>query len=55
MPVIILPLNDYEKMREDLEMFQSKNLTKEIKKTREEAERGEIVNLAEVKKKLRLS
>ena len=55
LPVIVLPLNDYEKMREDLEMFQSKNLAKEIKKAREEARRGDILDLAKAKKKLRLS
>ena len=34
--IAILPLEEYEKMKEDLEMFQSKTLTKDIEKARKE-------------------
>lgn len=34
--VVILPLEEYERIKEDLEMLQSKNLAKEIEKARKE-------------------
>mgnify|MGYP001616425642 FL=1 len=34
--VVILPLEEYERIKEDLEMLQSKRLAKEIEKTRKE-------------------
>ena len=34
--IAILPLEEYEKMKEDLEMFYSKNLAKDIEKARKE-------------------
>ena len=34
--IAILPLEKYEKMKEDLEMFQSKTLAKDIEKARKE-------------------
>ena len=55
LPVVILPLEDYERMREDLEMLQSRTLPRKIRKAREEVRKGRVVTLAEVKKKLNLS
>jgi len=34
--VVILPLEEYERIKEDLEMLQSKRLAKEIEKARKE-------------------
>ena len=55
LPVVILPLEHYEKMREDLETFHSKKLSEEIKKTREEVKKGKVLSFSEVKKKLKVS
>ncbi|MFA4890410.1 MAG: hypothetical protein WC587_02125 [Candidatus Paceibacterota bacterium] len=55
MPMVILPLGDYEKMKEDLEMLYSKKLPKEIKKSREEIKRGMILTLSQVKRKLKIA
>jgi len=45
--VAILPLEEWEKIKEDLEMFQSKKLLKEIEKAREEAKEGKTISLKE--------
>ena len=55
LPVVILPLEDYERMAEDLEMLSSKSLPRRIEKAREEVRKGQVMTLAEVKRKLRLS
>jgi PHD/YefM family antitoxin component YafN of YafNO toxin-antitoxin module len=55
LPVVILPLEDYERMREDLEMLSSQRLPREIETARQEARKGQVMTLAEVKRKLRLS
>ena len=34
LPAVVLPLEDYEKMKEDLEMFRSKKFPQDIKKER---------------------
>ena len=52
--VVILALDEYEKMKEDFEMLQSKNLTKQIAKARKEVKQGKVLTLEEVKKKLNL-
>lgn len=52
--VAILPLEEYEKIREDLEMLRSKKLAKEIKKARKEAKEGKVITLKEIGKKLNL-
>ena len=53
--MVILPLGDYEKMKEDLEMFHSKKLLKDIKKSREEIKKGMILTLDQVKRKLKIA
>lgn len=52
--IAILPLEEYERIKEDLEMFQSKRLAKEIEKARKEVERGKIIPLEELERKLNL-
>lgn len=52
--VAILPLEEYEKIREDLEMFQSRSLAKEIEMARKEAKQGKTTTLEEVERKLNL-
>jgi len=52
--VAILPLEEYERIKEDLEMLQSKRLAREIEKTRKEIKKGKIFSLEEVEKRLNL-
>ena len=52
--VAVLPLEEYEKMKEDLEMLQSKKLAKEIEKARKEVKKGEFITLEELERKLNL-
>lgn len=52
--VVVLPLPEYEKLKEDLEILQSKKLFSEITKARKEAKQGRLLTLKEVKKKLGL-
>jgi PHD/YefM family antitoxin component YafN of YafNO toxin-antitoxin module len=52
--IAILPLEEYERIKEDLEMFQSKRLAKEIEKARKEAKSGKVINLEELERKLNL-
>jgi len=52
--VVILPLEEYERLKEELEMLQSKKLAKEIEKARKEAKRGEIISLEEAERRLKL-
>lgn len=53
-PVVVLPLDEFEKMKEDLEMYKSKNLRKDIAKAREDFKKGKFLTFEEVKKKLKL-
>lgn len=55
LPVVILPLEDFEMMKEKLEMYQSKKLPKEIAKARKEVRRGDVLDFKEVKRKLKLT
>lgn len=55
MPVVILPLEDFEKMKEDIEIYQSKKLSAEIAKAKEEVCAGKVLSFDEVKKKLKLA
>ena len=52
---MILSLEDFEKMREDLEMHESKILPAKISKARKEADEGKILTFDDVKKKLKLA
>ena len=52
LPVVILPLEDYERMKEDLEMLSSRSLPRRIAKAREEIAKGQVLTLAEVKARL---
>lgn len=52
--IAILPLEEYEKIKEDLEMLRSKKLAKEIEKARKEAKKEKIISLKEVESKLNL-
>ena len=53
-PVVILPLEDYENMKEELEILSSKKLQSEISKTRQEIKKGEVYSIEEIKRKLLL-
>ena len=52
--MVILPLEEYERMREDLEMIRSKKLPKEIEKARREAKERKTMRLEEEEKKLKM-
>ena len=54
LPVVVLPLQDYERMQEELEMFRSRTLSRRVRKAREEATKGETLTLTQVKKRLKL-
>lgn len=53
-PVVILPLEDYENMKEELEILSSKKLSNEITKARQEVQKGEVYSIEEIKRKLLL-
>lgn len=52
--VAILPLEEYERMKEDLEMLRSERLAKEIEEARKEVKKGKVITLEEVERKLNL-
>jgi len=52
--IAILPLEEYERIKEDLEMLQSKRLAKEIEKARKKVKKGEVITLEELERKLNL-
>lgn len=52
-PVVILPLADYEFMQEDLEMLRSGKLASSIRKARSEVKSGKFLTFAQVKKKIK--
>ena len=52
--IVILPLEEYERLKEDLEMSRSQKLIKEIKKSRDEAKRGKLISLEGAEKRLSL-
>jgi PHD/YefM family antitoxin component YafN of YafNO toxin-antitoxin module len=52
--VVILPLEDYENMKEELEILTSKKLSNEISKARQEIRKGEVYSVKEIKSKLSL-
>ena len=54
-PVVVLPLEDYENMREELEILSSKKLLNEIAKARQEVQKGEVYSISEIKRKLWLN
>ena len=53
-PVVILPLEDYENMKEEHEILSSKKLSNEITKARQEVQKGEVYSTKEIKRKLSL-
>lgn len=55
LPVVVLPLEEYERMREELDMLSSKRLARKIGTARKEADQGKLLELAEVKRRLGLS
>ncbi|MBU2263667.1 hypothetical protein KJ750_03410, partial [Patescibacteria group bacterium] len=52
--LVILPLEKYEKIKEDLEMIQSKKLLKDIAKARQEIKKGKVISLENIERKLKL-
>jgi PHD/YefM family antitoxin component YafN of YafNO toxin-antitoxin module len=52
--IVILPLEEYERIKEDLEVLHSKRLAREIEKARKEAKLGKVISLKEVERKLNL-
>lgn len=54
LPAVVLPLEDYQDLLEDLEMMRSKKYKEDIRKSREEVKKGKIYTFAQVKKKLRI-
>ena len=54
LPVVILPLEEYERLMEDLEALRSKRYLRRIEKAREEIRRGKAIPFAEVKRRLKI-
>ncbi len=54
LPAVIIPLSEYEDMRENLDMFNSENLMNDIEKARKEVANKKTISLKEAKKKLKL-
>ena len=54
MPAVVIPLSEYEDMRENLDMFYSETLVRDVEKSRKEIRNKETISLGEVKKKLKL-
>ena len=54
LPAVIIPLSEYEDMRENLDMFNSRNLMSDINKSRNEIKNKKTISLKEIKKKLGL-
>lgn len=54
LPAVIIPLSEYEDMRENLDMFYSGDLMRDIEKSRKEIKNKKTISLKEVKKKLKL-
>lgn len=53
-PVVILPLDLYEALKEEIEMLTSKSFARKIEKARTEIKKGKLISLEEAKKKLGL-
>ncbi|MBI3261376.1 hypothetical protein HYZ64_03345 [Candidatus Berkelbacteria bacterium] len=53
-PVVVLPLDDYDAIRESVEMYESKTYRKEIAKSREEVKKGQVISYENLKRKLGL-
>lgn len=54
-PVVVLPMKEWREIEdslEDLEMYTSKTLAKDIAKARREVKRGETFSIEEAEKKL---
>ncbi len=54
-PVVVLSLEDYERMQEDLEMLRSTKLPIKLDEARQQFEQGQVLTAAELKKTLGLS
>lgn len=52
--IVILPLEEFENFKEDIESLTSKHLAKEIAEARQEYKDGKVYSLEEVKKILEL-
>lgn len=52
-PVVVLPLGEFERMQEELEMLHSKQLPKDIAESRREIARGKTVAFDAVKRRIR--
>jgi PHD/YefM family antitoxin component YafN of YafNO toxin-antitoxin module len=52
--VVVLPIEEYERMREDLQMAQSKKLPKDIARARQEVREGKFVTMEKALEHLRL-
>jgi len=52
--MVVLPLEEYERMKEDLEMIRSKKLLKEIEKARKEVKEKKTMRLEDIERKLKL-
>ncbi len=54
-PVVVLPLEEYERMQEDLEMLRSGELRAKVIEARKQCEQGQVLTSAELQKALGLA
>lgn len=54
LPAVIIPLSEYENMRENLDMFNSRTLARDIEKSRNDVKNKRIISLKEAEIKLGL-
>ncbi len=54
-PMVIIPMEEYENMKETIELLaENPNLVQELKKAREEIEKGNYISFEDFKKKYKV-
>lgn len=53
-PVVLLPLEEYERLQEDLEMLRSKGLPEKVAEARQQIKKGQVLTSEQLKETLGL-
>lgn len=53
--IVVLSFEDYERIKEDMEMMQSKKLPKDIERARKQVKMGRVISLEKLAEKLAVS
>lgn len=54
-PMVLLPLDQYEQMQEDLEMLRATELPQKVSEAREQFRHGQVLSPEELKETLRIA